>query len=111
MKRIFAITAIECIGFVKNEYADNLDVFEKYAKTLRGFVSVDDRIDLSDEGIVNASKEFVNEMCDRLWYAEIPTYEIVYKMHKICSAMTNLYKYAGVPVEFSYTLEKPITVF
>lgn len=111
MKRIFAKTAIECIGFVKNEYADNLDVFEKYAKTLSGLVAVDDRIDLSDEYIVNASKEFVNEMCDRLWYAEIPTYEIVYKMHKICSAMTNLYKYAGVPVEFSYTLEKPITVF
>lgn len=112
MRKILVRTITDNLKILKDLYKEDADVYEKYADTLNLYAAENkDRVDLSDEKILNASKEFVKELCERLWYSERPTYDIVYKMHRVCVTMTRLYKYAGSSEEFSYELKKPLVIF
>mgnify|MGYP006913125298 CR=1 FL=1 len=111
MRKIYVRTATDCLKVLKEIYKNDTDILNKYKETLDECKDNKDRVDLSDERLIEASKTFVNELCDRLYYDEKPLYDIIYRIHKVCNTMTRLYKYVGLPNEFSYTLSKPITIY
>ena len=114
MKNLLVRTVTDNLKTLLREFYknDNIEVYEKYINVLNEYATThNDRVDLSDKKVLNASQEFVHELCERLWFSEKPTCDIVYKMHKVCVTMTRLYKYAGLPVEFSYELKKPLVIF
>lgn len=112
MRNLLVRTVTDNLKVLKDIYRNDIDVYVKYTNVLNLYsIEHTNRVDLSDEKIRNASNEFVQELCERLWYSEIATHDIVYKIHRVCTVMTRLYKYAGLPVEFSYELKKPLVIF
>lgn len=112
MRKVAVRTITDSLKILKEIYRNDIEVYNRYIDEINAYaVEHNDRVDLSDEKVLAASKAFVKELCDDLWYSEIATHDIVYNMHRVCSVMTRLYKYAGLPVEFSYELEKPLVIF